>query len=152
MDDFQSNQLINSRCGRRTYLITYSQADLRKFPTRQSFGQMIEQHFNAGRAKAKVSHWACCLEGHEDGGLHYHLSLKLTAPKKWLKIKNAIIKEHDVTLNFSANNDYYILAYKYVCKADDEVFHSDGHPDLKDVGSPRTKRSTKAYRESRKSS
>ena len=149
MDDFQSNQLINPRNERRTYLITYSQADLSKFPTRESFGQMVEEQFNAGTGSAKVNHWACCLEEHKDEGSHYHVSLKLTGCK-WLKVKNAITKQHKLTVNFSDNHDNYIAAYKYMCKTDDEVAHSNGHPDLSDVGSPRTKKSTKAYRQSRK--
>ena len=56
MDDFQSKQLTNPRNGRRTYLATYSQGDLNKFPTRQSFGKMLEEQFNAGYGRAKVSH------------------------------------------------------------------------------------------------
>lgn len=150
MDDFQSCQLTNPRNGRRTYLVTYSQADLNKFPTRQSFGEMLEEQFNAGQGKARVSHWACCLEEHQEKGVHYHVSLKMTAPKKWSKIKNTIVKEHNVTLHFSDKHDNYIAAYRYVCKMDDQVFHSVGHPDLSEAGSPKTKSSTKAYRESRK--
>ncbi|CAB3996967.1 hypothetical protein DSY43_02735 [Paramuricea clavata] len=150
MDDFQSKQLANPRNSRRTCLVTYSQADLNKFPSRESFGQMLEEQFNTGTGKAKVSHWACCLEEHQDKGVHYHVSLKLTAPKKWLKIKNDIIKKHNVTVHFSDNHDNYIAAYRYVCKTDDHVVHSIGHPDLSEVGSPKTKNSTKAYRESRK--
>ena len=150
MDDFQSKELTNTRNGRRTYLVTYSQVDLNKFPTRQSFGEMLEEQFNAGSGKAKVSHWACCLEEHQDKRLHYHVSLKLTAPNKWLKIKNSIIKEHNVSVHFSDNHDNYIAAYRYVCKTDDQVFHSVSHPDLNEIGSPKTKNSTKAYRESRK--
>ena len=37
MNDFQKKQITNPRNGRRTYLVTYSQADLRKFPTRESW-------------------------------------------------------------------------------------------------------------------
>ena len=70
MDDFQKNQITNLRNGRRTYLVTYSQADLKKFPTRESFGTMLEAKFNAGPGKARVSHWACCLEEHQEGGFH----------------------------------------------------------------------------------
>ena len=44
-------QLQNPRSGRRQYLITYSQADLQRFPTRESFGNMVENEFNAGKAK-----------------------------------------------------------------------------------------------------
>lgn len=149
MDDFQKNRIANPRNGRRTYLVTYSQADLKKFPTRQSFGEMLGAKFNASPGKARVSHWACCLEEHLED-FHYHVSLKLTAPKKWLMVKNTIVKEHNVTVHFLDNHDNYIAAYKYVCKIDNRVFHSVSHPDLSEIGSPKTKNSTKAYRESRK--
>ena len=48
-------QLQDPRSGRRQYLITYSQADMTKFP-RESFGNMLENEFNAGNSKAKVLH------------------------------------------------------------------------------------------------
>ena len=77
MDDFQSKELTNTHNGRRTYLVTYSQVDLNKFPTRQSFGEMLEEQFNAGSGKAKVNHWACCLEEHQDKGLHICITMSL---------------------------------------------------------------------------
>ena len=88
MDDFQSNQLTNSRLPRRTYLITYSQVDLNKFPTRESFGKCVKNAFNAGSGKVKVNHWACCMETHNNGGKHYHVSLKLSGPKRWISVKD----------------------------------------------------------------
>ena len=150
MDDFQKNQITNPRNGRRTYLVTYSQADLKKFLTHESFGAMLEAKFNAGPGKARVSHWACCLEEHQEGGFHYHIYLKLSAPKKWLMVKNTIAKGHNVTVHLSDDRDNYIATYKYVCKTDNQVFHSISHPDLSEIGSPKTKNSMKAYRDSRK--
>ena len=76
-------QLQNPRSGRRQYLITYSQADLQRFPTRESFGKMVENEFNAEKNKVKVSHWACCKEAHKENGYHYHCCVKLTGVKKW---------------------------------------------------------------------
>ena len=50
MDDFQSNpQVIQKSCktfARRTYLVTYSQADLAKSPIRKEFSKCIKKHFN----------------------------------------------------------------------------------------------------------
>ena len=53
------------KSNRRTYLVTYSQADLVKFPSRQSFGEAVEAAFNAGSGKVGVNYWACCKENHE---------------------------------------------------------------------------------------
>eukprot|EP00794_Sanderia_malayensis_P021055 gene21055-23111_t len=108
---------------------------------------MLEKEFNSGNSKVKVSHWACCKEMHEAGGFHYHCCLKLTGVKKWLSVKRDITKNHNIVVNFSDSHSHYIYAYRYVCKSDTEVAHSPGHPDLSEVGSPRTKASTAALRE-----
>ena len=62
MSDFQSTQMNNLRFPRRTHLITYSQADLLKFPSQEKFGKCIKTHFNKGSGKVKVQDWACSLE------------------------------------------------------------------------------------------
>ena len=51
------------------------------------------------------------------------------------------------TVNFSESTENYYGAYRYVCKTDEDVTHSSNHPDLKDIGSPKTKKSMKAYQE-----
>ena len=43
-DDFQSSSLTKRKV-RRSYLVTYSQADLEKFPTRESFGKVVVTAF-----------------------------------------------------------------------------------------------------------
>ena len=131
---------------RRSYLITYSQVDKSKFPTRESFAECIVKHFNEGKSKAEVHHYACCLEDHEDGGEHYHVALKLSAPKRWLSVKEAMMEHYNVSVHFSASHDSYYYAYKYISKSDEEVFKSPGHPNLDDIGSPRTKKCIAAYR------
>ena len=80
---------INCGKPRRSYLITYSQADLSKFPTRESFAAAICEVFTSERSKFRPQHWACCLENHADQGFHCHMTLKLTGPKKWLECKRA---------------------------------------------------------------
>ena len=44
-----------------------------------------------------------------------------------------------VKIQFSDKHDYYISAYKYVTKDDTHFVESVGHPNLKEVDSPRTK-------------
>ena len=68
----------------------YSQADQDKFPTRFSFGEAVENAVNSGYVKAKVEYWACALENHADGGEHFHLSLKLSGPRRWVAVKDKI--------------------------------------------------------------
>ena len=150
-DEFQSDQMVNTGVGRRTYLITYSKANLEKFPTRQSFGEMIQKHFDDGPSKVKTEYWACCRENHKDGSEHYHVSLKLSGVKKWYMIKKNIIDKEGVVVHFSNKPSYYIASYKYVTKHDSDIVHSQNHPNLKDVSSPSTKQCTLAYREKRRS-
>lgn len=147
-EDFKSTQLSVKKM-RRTYLITYSQANRELFPTRESFGRAIAEAFNSGSSKVKVDYWACALENHKNGGEHYHTSVKLTGPKRWLAVKHVLSSRYDIVVNFSESHDNYYSAFKYICKSDIEVFHSAGHPNLKEIGSPRTKMSTKAYRKSK---
>ena len=150
MDDFQRTQMDNSRLPRRTYLIKYSQAALLKFPSRKQFGKHIKTHFNKGSGKVKVQHWACSLEKHQNGGNYYHVALKLTGPKRWKSVKESITSSEGIVVNFSDQHDNYHSAYRYICKEDTSVDHSKDHPNLENISSPRTKKSTKTYRDSRK--
>ena len=133
---------------RRSYLVTYSKANLEKFPTRESFAEAVVETFVSKRSCSKPQHWACCIEKHADGDYHYHLAMKLTGPKKWLESKRAIQQKFGIVVNFSDHDGYY-SAYKYICKHDDNVYHSPNHPNLDEIGSPQTKNCHKAYRERR---
>ena len=42
---------------RQVYLVTYSQVDLEKFPTRRSFAEAVVCSFNG--ANVNVLHWVC---------------------------------------------------------------------------------------------
>ena len=110
--------------GRRQYLVTYSKADLVKFPTRESFANAVVEEFNFGTSVVKVQHWACCREKHEDGSDHYHLCVKLNGVKRWSAVKERVTKNFGVVVNFS-DHDYYLSAYRYVTKSDIEVAQSD---------------------------
>ena len=116
---------------RRTNLVTNSQADRTKFATWESFGDAVATAFNSGSGKVSVDHWACSLEEQENGGEHYHVSVKLTGPQRWIAVKRRLHEKHGVTVNFSESHDSYYTAYKYTCKSYTDVFHSTNHPDLK---------------------
>ena len=69
LNEVQNTQL----CGPRSvYLITYSQADLSTFSTRESFAQAIVEKFRSHGAE--VTRWACCKENHVEEEVHYHLA------------------------------------------------------------------------------
>ena len=70
------NDKIDVRSVRKVYLITYSQADVVRFPTRHSFVEAVLYSFHD--TPAKIMHWSCCLEEHpKSGGSHFHMALKL---------------------------------------------------------------------------
>ena len=63
--------------GKFVYLVTYSQADLLKCPSRERFAEIVTYEFNAVKNNDVVQEWACAAGNHKHHGLHYHLSLKL---------------------------------------------------------------------------
>jgi len=82
---------------RRVYLITYSQADLEKFPTRESFGRVVAGALTNSSYKVRPTHWACCLEEHADGqSVYYHVGPALSGPKRCLDAKRRIQAQHGV--------------------------------------------------------
>ena len=75
--------VLNVRAVRQVYLITYSQADLHKFPDRNSISQDVLRSFDS--SNTNVEHWVCCKEVHEStGGHQYHMAVKLQRCKRWL--------------------------------------------------------------------
>ena len=144
--DFQCSSL-STRTMRRTYLVTYSQADLTLFPTREEFGNAVSTAFNAGSGKVGVQYWACSRENHStNDSVHYHMAIKLTGPKRWGSAKRLMSETYGAVLHFSESHDNYYSAYRYITKSDDQVFHSQEHPYLKEIGSPKTKKCVTACR------
>ena len=123
---------------RRTYLITYSGADLEHFPTRESFGLAIAEA--SIQVQGEPSRW-------QEG---LYVALKLSGPKRWLSVKNVLNTHYDMVVSFSKSHHNYYSAYKFITNIDTEVIHSGKHPNLKEMGSPRAKQSTKAYKNKKK--
>jgi len=61
------------------YLITYIQADLSIVSSREEFAEILIKAFSE---ETLSKQWACCCERHKEGGLHYHLALKLNRVKR----------------------------------------------------------------------
>ena len=126
---------LNLRCGRRQYLITYSQADEQRSSTRGSFANVVVEESNRGNSAVKVSHWACCQELHQEGGFHYHCAVKLTGNKKLISVKARLTENHNIVVNFSDEHNFYISAYRYLCKQDNNVAYIQEHPNLDEARS-----------------
>ena len=127
---------INLRCVRQVYLITYSQADEVRFPSRISFADAVLFSFND--TPAKVVQWCCCLEKHSSKGIHYHMTVKLDRNERWLQSKKFLLEKCGISVHFSAIHANYYSAWQYVTKQDSRFIQSVGHPDLANYHQPRT--------------
>jgi len=132
----------------RTYLLTYSQADMEIAPSKQAFANIVLDGFSTGSSKVVVDHWAVCLEPHADGsGSHYHMAIKLSGTRRWKSVHQYIYRTYAISVNFSTNTCGYLAAYRYVCKEKEytDVLHSNTHPNLREVSSPPTKKAFTAF-------
>lgn len=89
---------LGARDIRQVYLVTYSQADLVKFPSRKEFANALVLAFG----KDNVIQWCCCIEDHEDGGKHYHVAIKLERKQRWLKTKRFLLDHYNISVHFSS--------------------------------------------------
>ena len=83
--------------------------------------------------------------------MHYHLALKLSAIKRWKRVKDKLRVDYGIEVHFFDKHDSCYSAYKYVTKGDTEFVMSENHPDLSEVGSTATKKCLSACRVKRKS-
>lgn len=130
------DECLTEREFRSVYLVTYSQADMAKFPTREVFARAIVESFSTGTAE--VVQWVCCREMHRKGGDHYHLAIKLDRNQRWMMSKRYLQSKYGITVHYSSRHHNYYSAWLYVTKSDDEFKESSGHPDLSNRGEPRT--------------
>ena len=135
---------LHPRQVRSVYLITYSSADVERFPTRESFALAVVNVF--GETAAEVLQWVCCKEKHVSEKYHFHIAVKLNKNNRWLTIKNKLILQHQISVHFSSVHPNYYSAWQYVTKADKKYIESENHPDLTNTGPPRTLNATNTKR------
>ena len=104
-----------TNCPLRSYLVTYSKLDYKKFPTRWSFGGAVVEAFGANN----VDYFVASKEPHLiTGEYHYHVAIRLCKTMRWKSAKDYLKNKYDVVVNFSTSSDMYIGAYRYVTKMD----------------------------------
>lgn len=149
----EDSELLREPLGKKdvrsVYLLTYSQANLDLFPSREEFALAVIRSFSNGNAK--IIHWCCCREKHQNSGEHYHLALKLDRNQRWLSSKELLQHEYGITVNYSSRHHNYYSAWKYVTKTDNNYLESGDHPDLKNSHEPRTSSASRARRSSKRS-
>ena len=138
---------------RFVYLITYSQADLDLFPTREEFSAIVLDSFSNAdpSSPVEVVQWACSKEEDRDGGSHYHMSVKLSARRHWLKVHNYLEQRHGVKVNFSDRHCNYYSAWLYTTKEDADFIQSESLPDLSNSSQPCTSAASRAVSRKRSS-
>ena len=137
---------LDTRQVRQVYLITYSRAAPELVDSRQTFARYIVDSFQHTPDAPKVLQWVCSQEKHHDGGIHYHMAVKLERCYRWLQVRHRIKNNYGIDVHFSDNHYHYFSAWQYVTKEDPEALVSDGHPDLSNH--PRTTRACQANHES----
>ena len=128
-EEIVSQNKLGVRQNRRTFLVTYSQADEQLCPASEDFAAMVVEAFTANDEPYPL-YWACGREAHQDGGTHYHMALKFEKERKWKSAWNFLVEKYRVHTHFAAEAKMYIGAYRYVTKADPEPLHSENHPKL----------------------
>ena len=83
---------------RQVYLITYSQRDLQKFPTQQSFAEAVVSSFSG--SNANIVQWVCSKQAHKNKGYH-HMAIKLDRIQRWLASQMYLNEHHRISVNFS---------------------------------------------------
>ena len=100
---------INVRSVRKVYLITYSQADVERFPTCNSFVQVVLYAFHD--SPANITQWCCCMEEHsKSSGFHFHMAIKLDKNQRWLGIKRFLLERCGISVHFSVIHRNYFSA------------------------------------------
>ena len=139
---------VDERSVRQVYLLTYSQADVSAFPTRRSFAEAVVASFSG--TPARIVQWVCCREKHKNGGLHYHMAIKLDRCQRWMPAKTFLTGHHGISVHFSDVHFNYYSAWKYVTKTDEHVLHSNDHPDLWNEKPPKTSLASREKKLTRK--
>ena len=142
-DDLLASQL-KSRDTRTVYLITYSQANLLKFGSREQFARAVVEAFST--KKVRVLQWCCSLENHKTSGKHFHAAIKLNTVRRWLPAKLYLEEHYGISAHFSDIHYNYYSAWRYVTKSDKDYVQSDGHPDLCNASEPSTSSASRAKR------
>ena len=121
---------LNPRQTRQVYLITYSRANITRF-TRETFSHAVLNAFQ--NTPAQTVQWVCAQEQHEDGGIHFHMAIKLDRVQRWLRVKQRLQEEYDIIVHFSSAHVNYYSAWLYCTKEDAEFLSSPDHPVLENA-------------------
>lgn len=94
----------------KVYLITYSQVNKDRFPTRMSFVEAVRQSFAS--TLANVIQWCSAEEQHVSAWVHYHMVIKLDRNQRWISIERFLLESCGNSVNFYEMHNNYYSAWK----------------------------------------
>ena len=104
-DDFTSSPPISPNESRRTYLVTYSRADMIRFPDCDWFAKCVLEAFEHGNSAARVVQWAACFENQSDKEhKHYHMAINLSGTQRWFGVFKYLKDKHNPIANFRSKH------------------------------------------------
>ena len=125
------------RAFRSIFLVTYSRANPHIVPNKEQFARIVTEAVERA-TPSTVIQWVVGEEKHSDGGIHFHMAMKVDRQQRWLCIRDRIRMDHGINVNFSDGHPNYYTAWTYVTKEDPQPLQSENHPDLKNATLPRT--------------
>ena len=101
---------VDQRSVWQVYLLTYSRADVSAYPTRRSFAEAVIPSFSG--TPSRIIQWVCCREKHKNGGLYYHMAIKLHCCQRWMPAKTFLTGHHGISVHFSdVHFNYYSTCF-----------------------------------------
>ena len=100
--DFTSSPPIGPDESSRTYLMTYSRADMIRFPDCDSFAKCVLEAFEQRKSTARVVQWVACLENPSyKEHKHYYLAIKLSGTRRWYGVFKYLKDKHILLSSFT---------------------------------------------------
>ena len=84
----------------RSFLITYSKANMDRFPTRITFANTVLEAIVNATPNIIITYWSCSKKKHIDGSPHHHFSVKSSGPNRWEPIKLYLEDTYGILVHF----------------------------------------------------
>ena len=98
------------------------------------------------KTDAEVSHWPWYEEYHKNKDIHYHIPINMPKLQRWKSAKEQPKSKHKINVHFSEKPFGYIATFRYICKSNKDALHNGNHPELRYIGSLRTKAYMKPHK------
>ena len=96
-------------------MLTYSRANKSIISSRQEFVDAVLIAFQLSGNGAQVLQHVCAQERHSDGGIHYHMAVKLDRCQRWLHVRNRLQEDKGIRVHFSSRHcNYYAASCRYL--------------------------------------